>query len=164
MKLKFASLFVLVFICCFLTACSPNVFPSFFAESYESKNNAFGLGLETNFDIALPEDGAKLFEVFATMGKDAQAYTVIQYEQDSAISDLFSWKPMDEEVWQRCQFLMDSMELWIKRNDKAPIPEDLRPAKTMMYSIAGDLHYPDAYVILLFSPEEMRLYVLEDLC
>lgn len=125
----------------------------------------YDLGLETNLGTNLPEGGEVLYEIFAPMGKDAKEYAVIQYEEESQITEYFPWRSMDESAWKEVSRLIDCIELYISRNEKEEsIPSDYLPSQDMLYTMVGN--YPslaDPYVFFVFSPNDMRVYVLINL-
>lgn len=125
----------------------------------------YDLGLETNLGTNLPEGGEVLYKIFAPMGKDAKEYAVIQYEEESQITEYFPWRSMDESAWKEVSRLIDCIELYISRNEKEEsIPSDYLPSQDMLYTMVGN--YPslaDPYVFFVFSPNNMRVYVLINL-
>ncbi len=154
---------LVILICYTLTACSPLDLFSLTLDHFDDGDGAFGLNLETNFEVALPEDGELLYEIFAIMGRDAKQYAVIQYEKNSLISDHFSWNPLDDKIWSESNRILEAINLWSERNERDPIPTHLLPSEEMLYAVVGDIYYPDAYIIFIFSPKDMRLFVLVNL-
>ena len=121
----------------------------------------YDLGLETNLNTSLPMGGTVLYQLFAPMGKDAKEYAVIQFPKASPIADHFPWMPMDEPAWAKCQSLLADMELYLRRNRESPIPTEHLPAQDALYATVGA--YPSLstpYAFFLYTPKDMRVYVL----
>ncbi len=122
----------------------------------------YDLGLEANLGTSLPEGGEILYKIFAPMGKDAMEYAVIQYPEGSSIIDHFQWKPIDGYAWGPINRLIESIGKYISRNEEeTPIPSEYIPSRDMLYTMIGN--YPsiaDPYAFIVFSPTDMRVYVL----
>ena len=156
MKYPWFTLFVIVLILCgLLCGCFP----------FDIPRGRYDLGLEINLGTNLPEGGEVLYKLFAPMGKDAMEYAAIQYREGSSITEHFQWKPMDGKAWAEVERLIESMELYISRNEgEEPIPSDCKPSQDMLYTTVPDKPtLANPYVYFVFSPQELRVYVLINL-